>query len=310
MDSRRKDKYEQKQKRFQTHEPRTDKDRSKPRTATTRESNCNLSKKQVKLMANETLQIINDGFYINAQEEKVDLSESITNATKLTTEYNKIIDNDIKDSKNEIIDTEFSVELNSTLNICELYKEVNPCVLNFASAKNPGGGFQNGSMAQEESLAISTTMYEHIKNCSMYELNRNDPLNGVYHNIGIFTPNVQVIRNEEGELLNKPYKISIISIPAVNTSIASQYLDRKGLILSIAKRMNLMFHIAASNDIDVLILGSWGCGVFGGDIDIYAQLYMKLLTTKYENVFKEVIFATYSSEHIHVFESALSKHFQ
>ena len=32
-------------------------------------------------------------------------------------------------------------------------------VLNFASAKNPGGGFLNGAMAQEESLAASGGLY-------------------------------------------------------------------------------------------------------------------------------------------------------
>ena len=32
-------------------------------------------------------------------------------------------------------------------------------VLNFASAKNPGGGFINGAMAQEESLAASSILY-------------------------------------------------------------------------------------------------------------------------------------------------------
>ncbi|MFD0589016.1 TIGR02452 family protein [Paenibacillus sp. GCM10027627] len=36
------------------------------------------------------------------------------------------------------------------------------CGLNFASAKNPGGGFLNGTRAQEESLARSSGLYPAI----------------------------------------------------------------------------------------------------------------------------------------------------
>lgn len=43
-------------------------------------------------------------------------------------------------------------------------------VLNFASAKNPGGGILNGAMAQEESLAASSGLYgTQLRNKAYYE---------------------------------------------------------------------------------------------------------------------------------------------
>src|SRR5262249_2539476 len=41
-------------------------------------------------------------------------------------------------------------------------------VLNFASAKHPGGGFLGGAKAQEESLARSSGLYYSLLRCSGY----------------------------------------------------------------------------------------------------------------------------------------------
>ena len=54
-------------------------------------------------------------------------------------------------------------------------------ILNFASAYNPGGGFQSGAMAQEECLAYCSDLYlKQIegKGCCYYEINRgrNNPI--------------------------------------------------------------------------------------------------------------------------------------
>ena len=70
-------------------------------------------------------------------------------------------------------------------------------VLNFASAKNPGGGFLRGASAQEESLARTSSLYlalteERFIN-GFYDYNRRGR-SGVYSNRLIYSPRVTVFK--------------------------------------------------------------------------------------------------------------------
>lgn len=94
--------------------------------------------------------------------------------------------------------------------------------LNFASARHPGGGFLNGSRAQEESLARSSGLYACLVGNPMYELHQAQH-DALYTNYAIYSPDVPVIRTDEGTLLDQPWPCSFITSPAVNAKVV---LDR------------------------------------------------------------------------------------
>ena len=50
--------------------------------------------------------------------------------------------------------------------------------------------------------------------------------------------------------------------------------------------------MAAANDVDVLVLGAFGCGAFNNPPDLVAEAFRKLLVDKgYGRLFKKIVFA-------------------
>lgn len=88
-----------------------------------------------------------------------------------------------------------------------------PLALNFASAKHPGGGWLNGAIAQEESLARASGLVACIAGNPMYA--RNAALgDAIYTDDAIYTPDVPVFRDDDGQLLAEPYLCAFITMPA------------------------------------------------------------------------------------------------
>ena len=87
----------------------------------------------------------------------------------------------------------------------ELEREENKIgILNFASAKHPGGGFLNGAEAQEESIARSSTLYPSLISPTaeaFYTVHRHDPQAGYYSHSMIYSPNVLLLRDDDGSYL-------------------------------------------------------------------------------------------------------------
>lgn len=168
-----------------------------------------------------------------------------------------------------------------------------PMVLNFASAKNPGGGFLNGARAQEESLARGSALYATIERSPMYGFHRQhgDP---IYTSWMIHSPNVPVFRDDTtGWLLEEPYACAFLTAAAPNAGVVLQrdYARREEVERVMRARVNRALAIMAHHGHKHLVLGAWGCGVFANDPAIVADEFARALEGAFAGVFDEVVFA-------------------
>lgn len=203
-------------------------------------------------------------------------------------------------------------------NVIELEREENRIgILNFASAKHPGGGFKTGAQAQEESIARSSTLYPSLASPAaelFYQLHRHDPQAGYYSHAMIYSPNVLLLRDDDGQWL-RPICADVLTSPAVNTKVVKQsLLGRLAPKSEMAKVERVMRERAARalyaferSGVRHLVLGAWGCGVFGNDVRMVAGVWADLLAkdgARFKRSFDRIVFAILGQEMFREFEAA------
>ena len=182
-------------------------------------------------------------------------------------------------------------------------------ILNFASYKHPGGGYLSGSKAQEECLCAESNLYnilskfnntidENITNIEEYKNNKSyyygyntskyhKYKGNLYTNRGLYTPDVLFITSP----LRKPITADVITVAAPNYSASRKYVSAQENSRELESRIKFVLSILAENNTDTIILGAFGCGVFGQEPVEVAEITLKLLTTDFKGVFNRVIFA-------------------
>jgi len=169
-----------------------------------------------------------------------------------------------------------------------------PGVLNFASARNPGGGFTTGAEAQEESLARSSGIYPCLsKYFDAFFMPNRRASSGLYTHDLIHSPAVPVIRDAHGILLDEPYLVDFVTAAAPNCGVLESRGDAKQAARrcreALHERISRVLQTFASNGCVDLVLGAWGCGVFRNDPATVAQLFNEALAKL--GCFRRVIFA-------------------
>lgn len=185
--------------------------------------------------------------------------------------------------------------LDSVTALCKC-KTRNPshkvAVLNFASYKNAGGMFLNGSRAQEECLCHESFLYNVLREFEKdyYEPNRKTLRRAMYTNRAIYTPNVHFYHG------GTDVACDVITCAAPNYSAGAKYanVDPETNSKALFSRIRFVLDIAAAQKVDALVLGAYGCGVFGQNPAEVAAT-MRDLIRRYP--FTEVVFAIPDPKH-------------
>jgi uncharacterized protein (TIGR02452 family) len=251
-----------------------------------------VSRTQRAQMGQETVQIIEQGWYTASNSEKISIQNALQQCQSGTVSYPE--EHELPWGVTGTLHTLTEVTPETTLQAAKrLIDSGKPVVaLNFASAKNPGGGFLSGSQAQEESLARSSGLYACLSGHPMYHFHRmqGDPL---YSSYAIYSPNVPVFRDDNGTLLEQPYPCSFITAPAVNAGVARERIShaQQRIVEAMTNRVHRVLAIAAQHHHEHLVLGAWGCGVFRNDPELIAQLFKEALQDDFAGAFQTVVFA-------------------
>lgn len=243
--------------------------------------------------AQQTLEVLEHGRYTLPDGVKVDVSEALANCVENTVLVKP--EDELAYGTEATFDTAFIVKNQTTIQACLEHLNGEPLVcLNFASARNPGGGFLGGSQAQEESLARASGLYKsQMRHMEMYEANR-EQRSLLYLDYMIYSPAVPFFKDESDKLLTQPYQVSVITAPAPNRgAISANQPERLPEVPeTMDRRIKRVLALALKYGYQQIVLGAWGCGVFRNDPAMVAESFYKQLTNggEFEGKFKKVIF--------------------
>lgn len=144
-------------------------------------------------------------------------------------------------------------------------------VLNLANPVNPGGGVRRGARAQEEDLCRKSSLLLSLESedASLYYMYNRYLRTYMGSDAIIITPKVEIIKDEDGNLLEDSVIVSVMTCAA--------YLGYKNLVL-----------------------GAFGCGAFDNDARIVSALFYKALKEfdfdgmKEHDMFRSIDFAVLS----------------
>ncbi|MEV0664938.1 TIGR02452 family protein [Actinomadura luteofluorescens] len=261
-----------------------------------------MSRHPRRMTAQETVAILERGDYTAPSGRAVSIADGLADAVRRTVLYRPDeLDTLLKRLPPADPGTRTRIEvtgettLAAARRLCAPGKT--PFALNFASAKNPGGGFLNGAHAQEEGLARSSGLYESL--CSAREYYDFHRAQGdlLYSDHMIYSPDVPVFREDSGRLLEEPYGVTFLTSPAPNRGAIRDAAKAERIPAALRLRARKVLAVALASGHGRLVLGAWGCGVFRNDPAEVAEVFAEALRPggEFADRFEHVVFAVWDT---------------
>lgn len=198
----------------------------------------------------------------------------------------------------------------------------NPAILNLASARRPGGGYDAGYSAQEESLCQASNLsvslyqfgdpkYKFIRESGVPFKSYGYPLDRNFG--GIYTPNVTFFRHGKAkffELREKTFNCDVITVAALSFNGRADFCGKNELDYRaedggftpegeeiMLNKIRTIFRLAIKNGKDCLIAAAFGCGAYKLPSKEVARQFKQVLSeSEFKNKLRLVPFAILERE--------------
>lgn len=201
--------------------------------------------------------------------------------------------------------TRVIVEAENVVNSIFQHVDGQTGVMNFASPFYPGGNFLRGVNAQEETLARCSFLYPELVKfqATYYEKNQRKPQQDLYSDDVIYSKAVWFVKREvagKETFVTEPYLVDVATVAAPNQR--AMRLHKNQLAAAVIER-HLRYRILQTlrafkqAGCQTIILGAFGCGVFGNDPKVVARLFAESLAqADLVDAFKTIVFSLYQKD--------------
>lgn len=175
------------------------------------------------------------------------------------------------------------------------------CVLDFASYHNPGGGFLRGAVAQEECICRETLLYPILNNHRKWYNRHYRESSKLYSNDYLYCRKVPILDSKDDGF--QWVDFLVMAAPQNVKEVPDDIYDK---ILYLRQLHAYLAPVTQNQEVDTLVLGAWGCGVFKNDPEKVAENW-KDITNKYSGLYRRVFHPILDEKTYKIFEGVYAK---